>query len=403
MRKPHTTLLQAAKAFTIMDLQTRGPICLMLTLLALTHVACGRSSGKGRNTSVPDRYFVLGDPMVMLDGTAGEKQSFLTTSSLIDFNDYTLAGFTVFAPKVDTSTIDTIDSQEELEDQNSTNDSQLDSELSLYRFQKDGSKYLYKAEGAAFVDYPVLEFIELDGRWELTALNADAAVVEHYSLSADKRVFSILISDSDELGNYLAALTFTRVDGEQKPLPRLNNSYQYLGGTGVAIGWDQTVKISVCGALSLTDQTIFKKSITDWSTATGDAEGTLGRLNYEVEFVTSSKPWNDVNQHCINLVKSYRLETQEDTAVFGVTIPVVDFQNFTIVDSQIFIFQDALNRFRESYLVTATHEMGHFWGLGHEFSRDARGRTLHPSIMGYEGVSSITSWDTDAILALYPR
>jgi hypothetical protein len=121
-----------------------------------------------------------------------------------------------------------------------------------------------------------------------------------------------------------------------------------------------------------------------------------------VEVVGTSKPWNDVNQHCINLVKSYRLETQEDTAVFGVTIPVVDFQNFSLVDSQIFIFYDALSRFRESTLVTATHEMGHFWGLGHEFSRDSRGRTLHPSIMGYEGVSSITSWDKAAILALYP-
>lgn len=403
MPKPHKKPLQATKAFIVMSLQSRGMICLMVTLLALSHAACGRKSGKGKNTSVPDRYFVLGDPMVMLNETVGEKQSFLTSSNLSDFNDYTLAGFTVFAPKVDTTTIDTIDSQEELEEQNSTNDSQLDNELSLYSFQMDGSKVLYKAEGAAFVDYPVLEFIELDGRLELTAINGDAATVEHYSLSTDKRVFSILISDSDELGNYLAALTFTRVDGEQKPLPKLDNSYQYIGGTGVAIGWDQTVKISVCGSLSLTDQTIFKKSITDWSSATGDAEGTLGGLTYEVEFITSSKPWNDVNQHCINLVKSYRLETQEDTAVFGVTIPVVDFQNFTIVDSQIFIFQDALNRFREPYLLTATHEMGHFWGLGHEFSRDARGRTLHPSIMGYEGVSSITSWDTAAILALYPR
>jgi hypothetical protein len=403
MPKAHMNPFQVTKPFIIMSLRPRGLLCIVVTLLALSHTACGRKSGKGKNTSVPDRYFVLGDPMVMLSGTVGEKQSFLTDSNLSDFNDYTLAGFTVFAPKVDTSTIDTIDSQEELEDQNSTNDTQLDNELSLYRFQQDGSKILYKAEGSAFVDYPVLEFIELGGRWELTALNGDAAVVEHYSLSTDKRVFSILISDSDDLGNYLAALTFTRVDGEQKALPQLDNSYQYLGGTGVAIGWDQTVKISVCGALSLTDQTIFKKSITDWSTATGDAEGTLGGLNYEVEFITSSKPWNDVNQHCINLVKSYRLETQEDTAVFGVTIPVVDFQNFTIVDSHIFIFQDALNRFREPYLVTATHEMGHFWGLGHEFSRDARGRTLHPSIMGYEGVSSITSWDTAAILALYPR
>jgi hypothetical protein len=366
--------------------------------------ACGRSRGKSRNTAVPDRYFVLGDPLVMLEGTVGDKQSFLTGRTLADFNDYTLAGFTVFAPKVDTSSIDPIESQEELEDQNSTDDTQLGNELSLYAFQEDGSKRLYKAEGAAFVDYPVLEFVEIDGRWELTAINGDPLVAEHYSLSADQRVFSILISDTDELGNYLGALTFTRIDGDQKPMPQLDNSYQYLGGPGLAIGWDQPVKVSICGELSAEDQTTFSRSITDWSVATGDAPGTLGRLNYEVEFVTSPKPWNDVNQHCINLVKSYRMETQLDTAVFGVNISVVDFQNFTIVDSQIFIFHDALNRFREPYRVTAIHEMGHFWGLGHEFSRDASGQVLHPSIMGYEdGINSITSWDTAAILALYPR
>jgi len=43
---------------------------------------------------------------------------------------------------------------------------------------------------------------------------------------------------------------------------------------------------------------------------------------------------------------------------------------------------------------------GHFWGLGHEFSRDARGRTLHPSTLGFEGIGS---WATAAILAFYLR
>ncbi len=403
MPKRLTPYSIASNPFKMLPLQPQRLVLLGLTCSLLLGSACGRSSGKGRNTAVPDRYFVLGDPLVMLEGTVSDKESFLTSSTVADFNDYTLAGFTVFAPKVDTTTIDTIDSQEELEDQNSTDDTQLDNELSLYAFQKDGSKLLYKADGEAFVDYPVLEFVEIDGRWDLTALSGDAVVAEHYSLSPDKRIFSILISDSDELGNYLGALTFTRIDGDQKPMPQLDNSYQYIGGKGLAIGWDKAVKISICGDLSADDQATFSRSITDWSLATGDASGTLAGLNYEVEFVKISKPWNDVNQHCINLVKSYRLETQIDTAVFGVTIPIVDFQNFTIVDGQIFIFQDALNRFRESYLVTATHEMGHFWGLGHEFSRDARGNILHPSIMGYEGVSSITDWDAAAILALYPR
>ena len=91
--------------------QPQGLIFFLLTFTLLSATACGRSSGKGRNTAVPDRYFVLGDPLVMLEGTVGDKQSFLSSSTLADFNDYTLAGFTVFAPKVDTTTIDTIDSQ----------------------------------------------------------------------------------------------------------------------------------------------------------------------------------------------------------------------------------------------------------------------------------------------------
>lgn len=371
--------------------------CLVFTL------GCGRSSKKGKNTAEPDRYFVLGDPMVTLEGTSADKQSFLTSSILTNFNNYTLAGFTVFAPKVDTSTIDSIDSQDELEQANSTEDSLLESELSLYSFQQSGDKLFYRAEGAAFTDYPLLEFVEVDGRWDMTALNGDTVMAEHYSVSADQRLFSILVSASDEIGNYLLALTFTRVDGEQKPLPKLNNTYQYIAGAGLAIGWSESVKISICGDLSAADQDTFRRSVTDWSLATNDVTGMMAGLRYEIEFVKNMKPWNDVNQHCINLVRSYRLETQEDLAVFGITIPVVDFQSYTIVNSQIFIFQDALSRFNEPYLLTATHEMGHFWGLGHEFSRGVRGEALHPSIMGYDGVSSITSWDSAAILALYPR
>ncbi|WP_141734962.1 hypothetical protein [Oligoflexus tunisiensis] len=403
MSKRLMTAPSGTNPFIIQGLQARWGLLILLVLSLPFATACGRSSKKGKNTAVPDRYFVLGDPMVMLDGTLPDKESFVTTATLGDFSDYTLAGFTVFQPKVDVTTIDRVDSQEELEDQNSTDDGQLDNELSLYSFQREGDKLLYKAQGEGFNDYPVLEFVEVNGRWDITAVSGDPVVAEHYSLSADKRVFSILISDTDELGNYLGGMTFTRFDDDQKPVPQLDNSYQYLGGKGLAIPWEGPVKVSICGDLSAEDQETFNRSITDWSVAMGDPTGTMGGLSYEVEFVKNGKPWTDVNQHCINLVKSYRLETQEDTAVFGVTMPVVDFQNFRIVDSQIFIFHDALSRFREAYLLTAVHEMGHFWGLGHEFSRDIRGETLHPSIMGYEGINSITDWDKAAILALYPR
>ncbi len=375
---------------------------LFLLLVALAS-ACGSSSRKGRNTATAERYFVLGDPRVMIEGTSADTQSFITTEKIADFDDYTLAGFTVFAPKIDSSTIDRVSSQEELEEANKTDGTVLESELNIYSFTISGGKAFYQAQGSGFDDYPKLEFTQVNNRWELTAVSGESVLAEHYSLSQNGRVFSVLVSNSDELGNYLAALTFTRIDGPQKPVPDLKNSYQYIVGTGIAVGWAKSLKISICGDLSESNKTTFSKSISNWSIATGDASGTLGGLAYEIEFVSQPKPFNDVNQHCINLVKNYRLEDQEDLAVFGVTLPTVDFQEFTLVDSHIFIFDDALARFREPVLTTATHEVGHLLGLGHEFSRSSRGVILHPSIMGYSGVNSITSWDAEAILALYPR
>jgi len=375
---------------------------LFLIILALAS-ACGSGARKGRNTAIPERYFVLGDPRVMIEGTSADTQSFITTEKIADFDDYTLAGFTVFAPKIDTSTIDRVTSQEELEEENKTDGTVLESELNIYSFSVTGGKALYRAQGSGFDDYPRLEFTQVNNRWELTAVSGETVFAEHYSLAQNGRVFSILVSNSDELGNYLAALTFTRIDGPQKPVPDLKNSYQYIVGTGIAVGWPSPLKISVCGDLNESNKTTFSKSISNWSIATGDSVGTLGGLSYSIDFASQPKPFNDVNQHCINLVKNYRLEDQEDLAVFGVTLPTIDFQEFTLVDSHIFIFYDALAKFREPVLTTATHEVGHMLGLGHEFSRSSRGVILHPSIMGYSGVNSITSWDAEAILALYPK
>src|SRR5690606_8403561 len=104
MSKRLMSVLSGTNSFIIHGLRARWGLFIFLFLSLAFTSACGRSSKKGKNTAVPDRYFVLGDPMVMLEGTLADKDSFFTTATLEDFSDYVLAGFTVFAPKVDLTT-----------------------------------------------------------------------------------------------------------------------------------------------------------------------------------------------------------------------------------------------------------------------------------------------------------
>ena len=51
---------------------------------------------------------------------------------------------------------------------------------------------------------------------------------------------------------------------------------------------------------------------------------------------------------------------------------------------------------------TTTHEIGHFLGLGHEFSEDEEGEAKYLSIMGYsKGVDYVTERDFEAVRGIY--
>ncbi|RZA15099.1 MAG: hypothetical protein EOP10_26930, partial [Proteobacteria bacterium] len=76
------------------------------------------------------------------------------------------------------------------------------------------------------------------------------------------------------------------------------------------------------------------------------------------------------------------------------------------IDSDIFLFTDqrqvAAELLSGEKGLTLTHELGHFFGLGHEFKQNEAGEPLHPSIMGYSKKALIvTSWDFEAIRDLY--
>lgn len=75
-----------------------------------------------------------------------------------------------------------------------------------------------------------------------------------------------------------------------------------------------------------------------------------------------------------------------------------------IIDSDVFLFADLIKGGLESgdSSPVTMHEMGHFWGMGHDFRVNADGTALHETIVGYtKDTDYVTPWDYEEIQDLY--
>ena len=66
----------------------------------------------------------------------------------------------------------------------------------------------------------------------------------------------------------------------------------------------------------------------------------------------------------------------------GAAFPIINPRTFEILAAPIMI----IPRRRGYNLQTYAHELGHLFGLGHQFERDEAGESVYPSVMGYEGL-----------------
>lgn len=332
-----------------------------------------------------------------MDGT-----SFLLSSQIADFDHFYLANVLTYAARSPTDTYPT--SRADLEDRNRTDrrgDSSDDQGLSPFKFKQIESNWVYRASENHSVS---LEFSpDASGRIPLTKVGGKRVNPIHYSVAADRRAFSILyLLDDDRYGEVLQSLTFTSAEGVTKEPLQLDEEYQYLFGPGVGVLWSGDIEVTLCGPIDAAERVAMQSSIARWTQG-----GRVGKRSIQVLSPQEWFPFSDLNQHCLMIVDDYLFESQNLSAITGLTTVRVDLIEARLIDADVMISKRGLQKiygeqWASRLVQTVTHEMGHFLGLGHNFEKGQNGLPKQLSIMSYEDwIDTVRDYDRDAVEAAY--
>ncbi len=366
---------------------------LLLTILP----GCGKAGSLAANYQDKTTYFTHGSPLALLSGASFYTDGLLPSADVLLYNNFHLMNTGVFVEKSRLSTAATV---AQIEAENRTDGGSNDvRQVALYQFSKDGDGRMLWHAPASKIS-PVFGFDASGDELKLVDINGQAVEVVHYSLKNDQMAFSILVKHrQNNSGVVLTSYVFGSVQELSNPV-YTTGDYQFLNGSERNT-WDSLPAVHYCGTGSAAVTDSIRKSVEAWG---ADPLGGSERLPLPFKVSAIYPPFSDLNFHCIYIVPSFNESSSPTAKVLGVTLPSINLASRHIIDSDIFLFSDFLNNelaSGEPSPVTM-HELGHFWGLGHDFRVNADGSARHESIMGYsKGTNTISPWDFEAIRDLY--
>ncbi len=384
-----------------------------LAALTFIVVGCSKNSGKGGGGQI---RLIKGDPNVFIQSAESNLRNSLEERLPLRSDKWSLSlrGFQeekVEQPK------DDIESGEEAPDPAGVAKAEQEQEDNVGTFQRsfDGEKLTFKND--SFVvrfardemtgTIQLASFESATGEWPPYYVGREIRVLH---TSFNEKAFSILIQSQLASDRFVLDLNFSP-SGAIPEAIKTAERFKYLLGTGLKFAWDQTEErpILLCGNPSPGSVEAFERAVRAWQVPL------QGRLDLTYYRELRCPPFSDVNTQVVNFIDDW-IEVVGPQAKAAFATPTFNYPLGEISDADIFFLREewaegyALGgynlkapgaesnpRIIQAYYETLTHEMGHLLGLHHQFDEGI------PSIMGYNDIDSLTTYDVNAIQSLYPK
>lgn len=233
------------------------------------------------------------------------------------------------------------------------------------------------------------------------AEDVDAQLI-HSSVSNDESTMSLLIYLMRRATQKKELHAFYFSTETQNGIQKTDKNFEYFFGTGVKIRWpkERPAGLKLCNSNSNLINRLSRASMDKWKKALD------GTLKVEPMAVSASyPPFSDLNYRCLYAVDAYIAHTNSEVARYGVAYNIPNYEKSEFIDGDLFLFKKEFEKgdlmtsqklFEHKLSYTLLHEIGHFFGLGHEFSGNK-------SIMSYDMTQTpqVSDHDIEALRELY--
>lgn len=401
----------------------------ILIILLFSLIGCSKDEKGSPSSSAPVTYtFVHGDPEVVIKDSKTETFSPITKNNVSEFEGYEIIGVHIITRE---STFNSSTYQEAFVHEftkghvDKEDNDKPTAQINSQRFFSEEISY----EGSLhLLYYTYLDGIKTgfvfsnDQSKGIIAFYSGGRTGEvntvHLSHNKEEGTFSLLIAETNKLGKVEVLTALYLKKPEFRHIARINpkKTYQYLDES-VLIQWDQSKKVTL--NLCTKDykrypryKDFLEQAVNNW------AINLVGRLEIEIKVLEDFPPFSDLNTQCVYHFDDYEMtDARAKLNTLAYVLPVADRRQGRLVDADLYIwknefekslknsfwidqslpiFHPSQRKFRELYIDTLEHEIGHFLGLGHQFSGIK-------SIMSYDDDAKFSEYDRKAIQFLYPE